>query len=145
MRPGSRQLSLASRSSRVLVLITLCCIWSSTLAEVADTQPAKAEDANLYDNATLVVQNPTDRPMVLQSLFNVALDTIVFQVPSFTLLPAAWTYVSADTPYVLDRNFSILSQQAPPTVMDWSFLEKKVVMKPGTIFLFDNLVLMNTR
>lgn len=98
-------------------------------------------------NSTLVVrQEDTYRPVVLQSLFNAELDTIDFsQVPSFTLLPKAWMYVSADTPYVLDRNFSILSQHQPATVLDWSLLDSKVVMQRGVTFVLDSLVLVNTR
>lgn len=123
----------------LLVLLLFSC-WPANAAEA----PA-GDEAVMYGNSTVIVSDITSRPVVLQTLFNVALDTIVFQIPHFTLLPAAWAYVSADTPYVLNRNFTILSQEDPPTVMDWSFLDEKTVMEPDTTFLFDNLVLINTR
>jgi hypothetical protein len=125
-------------------LLVLLLLGSADAAE-APLLPTAGDEAVLYGKSTVIVSNTTYRPVVLQTLFNVALDTIVFLTPNFTLVPAAWAYVSADTPYILNRNFTILSQREPPTVMDWNLLDSKTVMAPGTTFLFDNLVLINTR
>jgi hypothetical protein len=120
-------------------------LLASADAAEAPLLPTAADEAVMYGNSTIIVSNTTDRPVVLQTLFNVALDTIVFQIPNFTLVPAAWAYVSEDTPYFLNRNFTILSRREPPTVMDWSLLDSKTVMAPDTTLLLDNLVLTNTR
>lgn len=114
-----------------------------THTPAAQTLPAAA--AATQDNSTTVVTTATLQPVLLQSLFNVEIDQVVFQTKNFTLVPAAWQYVSADTPYVLNRNFTILSEATPPTLVDWGFISRKVVMEPGTSFLFDRLVLLNTR
>jgi hypothetical protein len=117
----------------------MCCSHQPA----AQTPPAAA--AATQDNSTTVVKTATLQPVVLQSLFNVQIYQVVFQTKNFTLVPAAWQYVSADTPYVLDRNFTILSDVTPPTAIDWSFVSRKVVMVPGTTFLLDRLVLLSTR
>lgn len=42
-------------------------------------------------------------------------------------------------------SFTILSNHNPPTVLDWSFLDQKVVMRTGNTFELNNLVLLNAR
>jgi hypothetical protein len=134
----------------LLLLLLLLEAQYHTAAAAPHQQQPKAASATATagnPNSTVLVDTAeaARRPVVLQTLFNVGLDTIVFTAPNFTLVPDAWAYVSADTPYVLDRNFTIRSQLQPGTVMDWSFLEKKTVVQPGTAFSFDSLVLVNTR
>jgi hypothetical protein len=116
------------------------CTPHQTAAQTPPTAAATAQD-----NSTTVVSTDAFQPVALQSLFNVQIDRVVFQTKNFTLVPAAWQYVSPDTPYVLDRNFTILSDATPPTILDWSFISRKIVMVPGTSFAFDRLVLLNTR
>jgi hypothetical protein len=130
-----------------LLLLLAGCLRGATAAAGA---PAPARQAGqlsdaAFERATVVIEDAdARRPVILQSLFNGTLDTIIFDIPSFTLVPAAWVFVTPETPYVLTRNFTILSQLTPPTVIDFSFLEGKVVMEPSTSFGFDGVALLKT-
>jgi hypothetical protein len=42
-------------------------------------------------------------------------------------------------------SFTLLSDLDPPAVLDWRFLNEKVVMRPGNTFEMNNLVLLDTR
>lgn len=96
-------------------------------------------------NGTVLVASEIKQPVILQSMFNTDVTSVLFSTPSFTLVPAAWAYVSPTTPYVLARNFSILSDITPPTAIEWSFLESKLVVQRGLLVVFQNLVLLDIR
>lgn len=91
------------------------------------TAPLTCRAQQAPATSTVVVDRPATQPVILQSLFNVAITTVNFSTPSFVLVPNAWAYVSSETPYVLDRNFTIRSTLSnPPTVIDWTLLDQKV-------------------
>jgi len=129
------------RQGALLLLQLLLCgyCWTAHGAARAATGPSTS------GNERVVVQAPTTRPVLLQSMINPAVEAVIFQTPRFTLVPAAWAYISAETPLVLSRNFTISSQLLPPTVIDYSLLDMKVELQQGTNYLFDNVVLMNIR
>lgn len=59
---------------------------------------AAAADPSLNDsNKTVVVTEPTSRPVILQSLFDPTIEALVFSVPEFVMRPDAWQYISLET------------------------------------------------
>lgn len=128
------------RQGALLLLQLLLYLWT---AHGAPTRAATGPSTS--GNERVVVQAPTTQPVILQGMINTAVEAVIFQTPQFTLVPAAWAYISAETPLVLSRNFTISSQLLPPTVIDYSLLDMKVELQSGTNYLFDNVLLMNIR
>lgn len=64
-----------------------------SLAAAADVQDS---------NKTVLVASATNRPVILQSLFDPSIEAVVFSVPEFDIQPVAWEYISLDTPYVMN-------------------------------------------
>lgn len=124
------------------MLLLLCQALSAVGSELQVLAPTVSK---VLSNSTVIVHGETTRPVVLQSMFNPYLDTVIFQIEHFQLVPAAWDYINSDTPYVMTRNFTIASSRNPPTILDFSFLDRKVALAPGYVFTFHNVVLTNSR
>lgn len=123
--------------TRAVLLLLLAPVWATAV---------RPGIRRLGD--TVIVVQDTAQPVVLQAMMNATVSDLEFQVPDFTLVPAAWTYITEAAPFMLMRNFVISSSAQPPTVLDFQYLARRVVLGDGATavnFTFKGVTLANIR
>ncbi|WIA08244.1 hypothetical protein OEZ85_007689 [Tetradesmus obliquus] len=129
--------SAYTQAALVVLLLFLAPFWA-----------AAAEPGSRRLGKTAYVVQETSQPALVHALMNASVSLLEFQIPEFTVVVAAWTYITQTAQLMLMRNFTISSSAQPPTVFDFQYLERRVLLGDGAtkvVFTIENITLANVR
>uniref|UniRef100_A0A383VPR0 Protein kinase domain-containing protein n=1 Tax=Tetradesmus obliquus TaxID=3088 RepID=A0A383VPR0_TETOB len=129
--------SAYTQAALVVLLLFLAPFWA-----------AAAEPGSRRLGETAYVVQETSQPALLHALMNASVSLLEFQIPEFTVVVAAWTYITQTAQLMLMRNFTVSSSAQPPTVFDFQYLERRVLLGDGAtevVFTIENITLANVR
>ncbi|WIA28307.1 hypothetical protein OEZ86_010858 [Tetradesmus obliquus] len=129
--------SAYTQAALVVLLLFLAPFWA-----------AAAEPGSRRLGDTAYVVQETSQPALLHALMNASVSLLEFQIPEFTVVVAAWTYITQTAQLMLMRNFTISSSAQPPTVFDFQYLDRRVLLGDGAtevVFSVENITLANVR